>query len=326
METRIPTMKTTILALLFAATAARADMLLVLNKADGTLSMVDLTVMKSVATIPVGEGPHEIAVSGDGKVAVGVNYGTGPNAGSTLSVIDLAARTERRVALPGLLRPHGIVASGSQFWFTAEGSRAVARYDAATDRVDVVAGTGQNVTHMLVVAGSKVWTANIGSDNVSVLDFANAPRQVGLRQIAVGKGPEGIDLSPDGTELWVASRVENGGISIIDPKTDAVVRTIATTTKFANRLKFTPDGKRVLVSDVTASELLLYDAATKELVKRIATADGPSGIQLAPDGSRAFVACANAGKVQVVDLKTLEVTGEIEAGNVPDGLAYVAGR
>jgi YVTN family beta-propeller protein len=322
-RSRIRSMKQLIVGLLLLVAApARADVLLVLNKADATLMIVDLASMKSVATIPVGEGPHEIAVSDDGKVAVGVNYGTGPHPGSTLSVIDVAGRKERRVTLPGLLRPHGIVAAGSHFYFTAEGSRAVARFDPSTDHVDWIGGTGQDVTHMLVVKGTKVYTANIGSDTVSVLDLANAPRQIALKQVAVVKGPEGIDLSPDGSELWVASRVPNGGINIIDPKSDTVIRTIPTTTTFANRVKFTPDGKRVLVSDTTAARLLVFDAATKELLKTIETAAGPAGVQLAPDGSRVFVACSNARQVQVIDLKSLEVTGSIETGNTPDGLAY----
>lgn len=318
-------MKRLLLILLVVAMPAVADTLFVLNKADGTLMMIDLSTMKSVATIPVGEGPHEIAVSQDGKLAVGVNYGTGPNPGTTLSVIDVAERKEiRRVRMPGLLRPHGIQAIGSRFYLTAEGSRAVARYDAVADRFDWISGTGQNGTHMLVVAPSesKVYTANLGSDNVSVLDLTNAPRSIALRHIAVGKGPEGIDLSPDGNELWVASRVPNGGISVIDPKTETVTKTIPTTTIFANRVKFTPDGKRVLVSDTTGNRLFVYDAATRELVKSIVTADGPSGIQLDPGGTRAFVACSGAKKVQIVDLARLELAGSIDTGNVPDGLAY----
>jgi YVTN family beta-propeller protein len=322
-------MKRLLLILLIVAMPAGADTLFILNKADATLTMIDLATMKSVATIPVGEGPHEIAVSQDGKLAVGVNYGTGPNPGTTLSVIDVAERKElRRVSMPGLLRPHGIQAIGSRFYLTAEGSRAVARYDAVANRFDWISGTGQNGTHMLVVAPSesKVYTANIGSDNVSVLDLTNAPRLIALRHIAVGKGPEGIDLSPEGNELWVASRVPNGGISVIDPKTEAVTKTIATTSIFANRVKFTPDGSRVLVSDTTGNTLFVYDAATKELAKAIVTADGPSGIQLDPDGSRAFVACAGAKKVQIVDLGKLEISGSIDTGNVPDGLAYARSK
>jgi len=318
-------MKRLLLILLVVAMPAGADTLFVLNKADATLAMIDLATMKSVATIPVGDGPHEIAISTDGKLAVGVNYGTGANPGTTLSVIDVAERRElRRVSMPGLLRPHGIQAIGSRFYLTVEGSRAVARYDAVANRFDWISGTGQNGTHMLVVAPSesKVYTANIGSDNVSVLDLTNAPRSIALRHIAVGKGPEGIDLSPDGNELWVASRVPNGGISVIDPKTDTVTQTIPTTSIFANRVKFTPDGKRVLVSDTTGNKLFVYDAATRELVKTIVTADGPSGIQLDPDGSRAFVACSGAKKVQIVDLRKLDIAGSIDTGNVPDGLAY----
>src|SRR5213076_1335979 len=141
-----------------------------------------------------------------------------PNPGTTLMVVDVAARKElRRLVLPGLLRPHGIQAVGARFYFTAEGSRAAARYDAAADRVDWIGGTGQETTHMLVVVPGekKIFTANIGSSTVSVLDLSNAPRLIGLKQIAVAKGPEGIDLAPDGGALWVAGRTAEGGMSII---------------------------------------------------------------------------------------------------------------
>ena len=92
--------------------------------------------------------------------------------------------------------------------------------------------------------------------------------------------------------------------------------------KVANRVKFTPDGKYVLVSDTSGNKLLVYDAATKDMIKSVEMADGPSGILIAPDGKRAFIACAGAKKVQVIELATFRITHEIETGNVPDGLAY----
>jgi YVTN family beta-propeller protein len=318
-------MKHALAALLLTAFVAKADTLLVLNKRDATLAFVDPSAMKVVAKIPTGEGPHEVAASEDGKIAIVCNYGTGPNPGTTLMVVDVAARKElRRLTLPGLLRPHGIQAVGSRFYFTAEGSRAVARYDAAADRIDWIGGTGQETTHMLVVVSGekKIYTANIGGNSVSVLDLSNAPRQIGLKQIAVVKGPEGIDLAPDGSALWVAGRTAEGGISIIDPKTDAVVRTIPTTTTFANRVKFTPDSKQVLVSDPTAGDLTVFDAATGAVVKKIVTAAGPSGILFTRDGKRLYVSCAKAQKVQVIDPATWSVVGEVETGNEPDGMAY----
>ena len=120
----------------------------------------------------------------------------------------------------------------------------------------------------------------------------------------------------------MASRAPNGGIAIIDVASDTVKQTVATTTKSINRVKFTVDGKRVLVSDPPANEVLVYDAATREIVKRIATPEGPSGIVVVPDGKRAFVACAGAGKVVAIDLESLAVTGSVATGNVPDGMAW----
>ena len=317
-------MKHALVTLLFAATL-RAETLLVLNKRDATLAFVDPASMKVVTKIPTGEGPHEVAVSDDGKTAIVCNYGTGPNPGTTLMVVDVAARKElRRLTLPGLLRPHGIQAVGSRFYFTAEGSRAVARYDAAADRVDWIGGTGAEVTHMLVVVPGekKIYTANIGGNSVSVLDLTNAPRQIALKTIPVVKGPEGIDLAPDGSALWVAGRTTEGGMTIIDPKTDSVARTLSTTTKFANRVKFTRDGKQVLVSDPTAGDLTLFDAASGEAVRKLSTAAGPSGILFTRDGKRLYVACANAAKVQVYATDTWTLAGEVETGNEPDGMAY----
>ncbi|MBV8546783.1 MAG: YncE family protein, partial [Acidobacteria bacterium] len=71
-----------------------------------------------------------------------------------------------------------------------------------------------------------------------------------------------------------------------------------------------------------ANVLLVYDAATKEIIKSVEMSEGPSGILMAPDGKRAFVACAGAKKVAVVDTATFSVVHEIETGNVPDGLGY----
>jgi len=294
--------------------------LLVLNKADATLAFVDPTNMAVVAKIATGNGPHEVAVTGDAKTAIVANYGTGPEPGATLSIVDVAARAERkRLKLP-VLRPHGLYAVGQRVWFTAEGSRVVGSI--VDDGVEAILGTGAEVSHMVVTTPDqkKLYTANIGSDSVTMIDLSGAPRVVRLKQIAAVKGPEGIDLR--GEELWAASRAPNGGIAIIDVASATVKQTIATTTKSINRVKFTVDGKRVLVSDTPANEVLVYDAATREIVKRIATPEGPSGIVVVPDGKRAFVACAGAGKVVAIDLETLAVTGSVATGNVPDGMAW----
>ncbi|HEX7153787.1 MAG TPA: beta-propeller fold lactonase family protein [Thermoanaerobaculia bacterium] len=310
--------------LLLAALPASAGTLLVTNKVDATLSFVDTATMKVVASIPTGEGPHEVAATADGKLAIVANYGTGPNPGSSLMLVDVRARKElRRIQLPALFRPHGLAAVGSHIYVTAEGSKTVFRYDAANDRIDWLAGTGQEVSHMVAVTPDerKVYTANIVSDSVTAFDLADWPRRLKMTQIATGKGPEGIDVSPDGKEVWAAQRGD-GGISIIDTATDKVTKTLQGG-KLPIRLRFTPDGKRVLVNDAPSKEILVFDAATKELLQKVAIAEDPVGIVLDDSGQFAYIACTGARKVAALDLAKLEITAWVETGEQPDGLAYV---
>jgi YVTN family beta-propeller protein len=309
--------------LAFVASFASAASLLVLNKEDATLSIFDpATGRQRGANIPVGAGPHEVEVSGDGSLAFVGNYGTAQAPGNSLSVIDLRAARERtRVDLGDLRRPHGLAVQGQSVYFTAEDAQHVARYDAATNRVDWRFGTGQQRTHMVLVARDRsVITANIQSDNVSfITPQAGSGTQV---LVAVGKGPEGMDLTPDGRQLWTANSGD-GSVSIVDVATRKLVKTFDIGTKRSNRLKFTPDGTVALVSDLTAGELLVIDVRTQAVKARLPIGRGASGILVAPDGSRAYVAAASEGKLVIVDAKNWRIAGEIRTGRGPDGMAWV---
>ena len=139
-----------------------------------------------------------------------------------------------------------------------------------------------------------------------------------LTVIPVGRGSEGFDVSPDGKEAWVAN-AQDGTVSVIDLEAKKVTATLAANVRGANRLKFTPDGKRVLIT--AQSALVVLDAATHGEVKRLAEVHGSGGIQMQPDGARAFVACGRDNQVAVIDLKTLEMVGKVDVAS-PDGLAW----
>ena len=113
-----------------------------------------------------------------------------------------------------------------------------------------------------------------------------------LTVIPVGHGSEGFDVSPDGKEAWVAN-AQDGTISVIDIAVKKVMATLEANVRGANRLKFTPDGKRVLVTP--GSALVVLDAATQKEVKRLPDVHGSGGIQMQPDGKRAYVACGQDG-------------------------------
>ncbi len=297
--------------------------LLVLNKEDATLSIIDPVTLKTVAQIPTGEAPHEVAVSDDGKFAFVANYGA-RTPGNTISVIDLLARKElRRVDLGALRRPHGITFAEGKVWFTAEENKLIAHYDPASNQLDWLFGLGQDRTHMLVFSTdrSQLFTSNIGSDSITLLQRSSDPSGWSAVNIPVGKGPEGGDVSPDGREFWAANSAD-GTVSIIDVAAKKVAQTLDLHVKRSNRLKFTPDGKLVLVSDLSGNELVILDAASRKEIKRLNLGRQPEGILVPPDGSRAYVALAGEKTVAVLDLKTLEVTARISTGNGPDGLAW----
>lgn len=300
------------------------DYLLVLNKQESSLNILDGNDYRLLSRLATGEGPHELTVSADGRRAYVANYGTPQNPGSTISVIDVAAGKElRRASVAPLGRPHGIVEAGGFVYFTTELTRTVARYDPAGDRVDWVMGTGQTETHLLAISPdrSKLFTADRGSDTVTSIEFLSSPPgATRLTRITVGRQPEGIDISPDGRELWVGHNGD-GKISIIDVETGKVKEVISAG-EMPIRIKFTRDGRRVAVSDARKGELALFDAASRKEVGRVRIGQLPVGILIPPDNRRIFAADSQANRVIVVNLADLSISYRIETGAGPDGMAW----
>jgi len=316
--------RTLLLALLSAAILAAETpslTLLVGNKDENSLAFVDPATGKVLGRVPTGDGPHEVVASTDGKLAFVANYGTGPAPGSTISVIDAVNMKEvRKVDISPLRRPHGLFFANGKCYFTAEANRIVGSYDPAANKIDWLGGTGQNTSHMIIVAkDGTIFTANIGSDSITIID------RTGATAVPVGKGPEAMDLSPDGKELWTGHS-RDGGVSVIDVATKKVVATIPIGTKRSNRLKFTPDGKRVLISDLDAGEIVVMDAATRKPTQHVAMGKTPEGILMARDGSKAYVAVAGDGNLAILDLASLKVIGHLETGKGPDGMAWADRR
>jgi YVTN family beta-propeller protein len=314
-----------ILALIFASGAAAQ--LLVLNK-EGNVAVIDPATQKILGKGPTGDGPHEVVATTDGKLAVATNYGSGQAPGHTLSVIDIATFQEiHRVDLSPQTRPHGLFAADGKVYFTCEGTKTFGRYDPATNRVDWVLGTGQDGTHMIALSrdGKTIFTSNIGSGSISIFEHSGNPGDWHQSVVKVGRGAEGFDLSPDEKELWAAN-AGDGTVSIIDIAGRKVAQTFQVDAKRSNRLKFTPDGKRVLISDLTTGNLLVLDAGSRKEIKRIKIGTGIAGILVSPDGSKAYIGATPDNYVGVVDLKTLEMTGKISTGKGPDGMDWVSAR
>ena len=296
--------------------------LVVLSKDESRLLIVDPETFKVVSYEQTGAYPHEVATSDDGKLAITTNYGAHAD-GDSLSVIDLDTMQEvGHVTYPGCHGPHGIVIQGNKAFFTNEGDKTVVEFDFVANTLDQQIVEGQKRPHMLVLTkdGKTIFVSNIESNSVSVLTTKDG-KSWDQSNVGTGKGPEGIDMSPDEKEVWAANSGD-GTVSVIDVKKKKVVAKIDLQTKRSNRLKFTPDGKLVLISDMGSGELVIVDAAARKEVKRLPLGKSAEGILVQPDGARAFVAVSGDDKVAVVDLTKLEVTTTFPAGKDPDGLAW----
>jgi YVTN family beta-propeller protein len=296
---------------------------LVVNRDEKQLVILDPVTREIVAKVPTGNGSHEVAASEDGKLAIVSNYGDAGAPGNTLSIIDIdAAKELRRGSVAPLTRPHGLAVVGGNVWFTAEANQVVGRFNIAENAVDRVVGTAQKLSHMIVAdkKSEKLYTSNIVSGSVSAIAPVEPPARWDVVQIATAKGPEAIALSPDGKQVWTGHR-PSGGISVIDTATGKVTSTIDVE-HFVFRLAFTPDGRYVLATVPDGGVVEVFEAATGDRVKKIETPGGaPLTVALDPDGTRAFVTVAGANRVYVIDLKTLEVAASMPSGGTPDGIA-----
>jgi len=310
-----------------AAAQTPSPALLVLNKAENSLAIVDPATGKVVGRVSTGGTPHEVAVSTDGRWAFTSNYG-GQTPGHTLSVIDLSTQKEvHRVDVAPLSGPHGLFFAGGKLYFTAEVNKLLGRYDPATNRVDWLLGIGQNRTHMVLFSKDRntIFTSNVNSNTISIIERVPAPTHWNETAIQTGKEPEGFDVSPDGRALWAADSGD-GHVSIIDIARKKVTQTIDVETKHSNRLKFTPDGKRVLISDLASGYLVVVDVVTRKVIKRMKLGKVAEGILIPPDGSRAYVALGSDNDVAIINLKTLTVIGRLHTGSGPDGMAWAVRR
>lgn len=348
-EIRGPIATAFALSIIIACAAGQASpvgpgsgLLLVVNKGESTLSVIQAATGSEIARIPTGRAPHEVAVSPDGRLAVVTNYGTGEQPGNTLTVVDLDQLAATAIVdLGQQTRPHGIVwhPDGQRVLVTTEGNGTLTIVDVASAAVTTAIPTGARISHEVAVTpdGRLAFVANIGSGSVTVIDIAAA---VVLRSIPTGQGAEGVAVTPGGDQVWVTNRAENT-VTILDTERLEVLATLESA-DFPIRVAFTPDGRLALVTNARSAELRAFDVASRietvtvpihapvvEGEPQVIAFEGsavPIGVLSDPDGRHVYVAASSADVVAVVDLERARVVRLIDVGREPDGLAWAPAR
>lgn len=294
--------------------------LLVGEKSGAMLAIVDPASMTIVAQVPANEHPHEVATHGQ--------YAYVSNSGAKkITVIDLKAQEQvAGIELSPMSAIHSLVMADGKLYFAHEASRAISRYDPATKTIDQVLGTGIPSMHMIAVPGNGTMMFGTSMSAGVAAIIENVPsRGWEITKIPTGPRAEGLDVSPDGRELWVTN-VNDSTISVIDIASKKEIDSIEMPTTFSNRVKFTLDGRYAFLPDLRGDHVIVLDARTRAEVKRIDVGGGSEGLLMTPDGTRAFIAVSRANKVVAVDLSTLEIVGDIPGLINPDGMAWAESR
>jgi len=318
------------------------ERLLVCNKADHSLSIFDLAAKKELAVVPTGRGPHEVAVSPDGAIAVVTDYGD-QKPGQTLTIVDIAAaKALRTIDLAAdekgvdgeakrrtFLRPHGVqFVANDRVVVTSESTRRLLLVDIAAGAVLRTWSTPQATMHMVAVSADLRTAAATSIKDGNVVAFAlDGDAAAAKAPVACGDGSEGLAIDPVRGLVWVGNRAANT-VSVVDAAAGKVVKTLPTG-DFPFRIVFARGGELALVTCAEGGQVQVFDAAKCEPHGEVSIhADVseqsamPMGIAADPAGKRAFVTCGRGEFVAVIDLTTMAVVDRLAARKGCDGIAF----
>jgi DNA-binding beta-propeller fold protein YncE len=304
------------------------------NMTAATASIVDLASGAAIATVPTGEGPHEVAISNDGRWAVVSIYGNRASIGHSLLVLDLTgAGAPRPIELGELKRPHGMrfLPGDRQIVVTSEATQQIVLVDFVKGTIDTTLVTGQALSHMVAITadGRRAFTTNVAPGTVSVFDLE---KRALLRTVTVGTRVEGIAATPDGSQLWLGAN-EAKVVIVVDPNAGTEIGRLDGF-GMAYRIAITPDARTAVVSDPGAERIHLVDVATRRIRTTIpvpplavgaggdTTVSSPQGVTLSRDGKWAFVTLKAAGRVAIVDVAGGRIVGTVPVGGGSDGVGY----
>ena len=169
--------------------AAQSNSSAYVTNLSGTVSVIDTMTNTIVATISVGLGPSEIAITPDGTRAYVLDQQD-----SIISVIDTATYTVVTTIPVRGTAGTAITPDGTQAYVTTPGVGNVSVINIATNTVIATIPVGVAPNGIAITPdGSRAYVANDNSDSVSVIDTTTSTV---VATIPVGTGPVAVAITP----------------------------------------------------------------------------------------------------------------------------------
>lgn len=309
-------------------TRSESGLLLVANKGDHALGIVDPKGSQQTAAVPEGGiTGHEVIASPDGRMAYVPIYGNSgvgkPGTdGTHMVVIDLG---ERKV-VGNVDWGHGVRPHCPQFgpkdgllYVTTELDQSVSIVDPKTLKIIGSIPTGQPESHMLAIShdGRRGYTANVGPGTVSVLDM-KARKTIAV--IPISHETQRISISPDDSMVFTSDQTKPQ-LAVIDTATNKV-KTWVPLPAPGYGTASTRDGKWLIVAVPGARKVAAVNLKTLKVEHTIDVPKAPQEVLVGPDGNTAYVSCDASSKVAVINTSNWTVEKMIDAGKGADGLAW----
>jgi YVTN family beta-propeller protein len=333
------------------AQASENFQIFVSNERSGDVTVINGSDLKVLATIAVGKRPRGIQSSPDGKSVYVALSGTpialppkldangnpifkrgkdddddsvapSDKAADGIGVIDVAQQK-----LTGVL--HGgsdpeefaLSKSGTEIYVSNEDVKTASVLNIASGKVTHIIPVGQEPEGVQTAPDGKSFyvTCEAGGD-VYVIDTTNFKT---IGQFSVPPRPRSVDFLPDNTVGFVPSE-SVGQLNVIDAVHHTVIKAITLPpTSRPVRVRVSPDGQKVYVSNGRAGTVSVIDSHSYALLDSIKVGTRPWGLVISPDGKYLYTANGPSNDVSVVDLRTDKETARIQAGMSPWGLAIV---
>ena len=314
---------------------AAGGTLVVSNMNDNTATLLDARTLATLATLPTGRAPHEVAISHDGRWALVSNYGTREAPGNTVTVIDVDTRSvARTIELADTRRPHGMVflPGDSTVAVTAEMNRTILLVDFRTGKTLRSLATNGRAPHIVGSSsdGRRLVAGNIGDGTIALVSPLSSDT---TRTVKVGRQPEGVAITPDGARAWAGSN-QDSIVVVVDLSRGQPIDTIRGF-GLPYRVALSPDGRTAVVTDPVKATVRVFDEPTRRQRWSISippdslvpTAEvkgsaSPEGVTISRDSRWAYVTLQGRNRVIAIDLEQGTIAGGGLTGVWSDGIGF----
>ena len=302
--------------------------LYVTNSAGDDLTVIDPRTMAVIRTVKVGEHPHGVIASPDGKKLYVSIEGTN----ELIAVDTYTDKIIARVSVGRSPNQIAITRDGRFVFVPLRDDNAVDVVDTAAMKVvDRIKVPAMPHNAYASIDGRHIYIGSMMGSRITVIDAST--RKV-LHEIAPGNWVRPIAIKRDESLAYTALS-ELHGFVVVDLKSQKVIRRFELPSlppgtpepylkTYTHGLALTPDERELYVTSMPGNAVFVFSVPELKQLAKIEVGKDPNWIAVHPDGHLVFVSNSSSDSVCAIDTHTKKVVATITVGRTPKRLIVVS--